>query len=532
MDGVVEVSGGRIRGVEEGGLWRFAGIPYAGSTAGSRRWRPPVPPESWTGIKDANRFGPSAPQTPPRGGLTFPDEPTEQSEDCLSLNIWTPALDEGRRPVMVWIHGGSFLSGSGSSFLFRGAEMADVGDVVVVTLNYRVGALGFLAHPALSTQAGSEAGPMAGRTYIGNWGLHDQVCALQWVRRHIGAFGGDADNVTVFGESAGAMSICALLAAPTARTLFGRAIIQSGPPYTHTLARAAGAAESLAAVLGVRHLDRSLLEAVPAGELVAAAQELADRKPNPGELPLPFLPAIDGTFLARPPEEAISRGEARHVSMIVGSTRDEMTLFTMNNREWAGLGEPELKRRLAAVVGDVGPERLVNAYRTAREARGDEVDPTSLWNAIGSDLVFRWPTLRLADAQRRHQPATYVYLFTWTTPFGGGKLGACHGIDLPFVFGAVRFPAVAAFAGGGAEAEDLAWGVEHAWTTFARRGDPSCDPLGEWPAWDPERRPTMVLGREAKAVDAPRDEELSIWREHADAWTGLAQAPGEGHLSD
>ncbi len=233
MTGVVEVRSGRVRGVQRNGVWSFSGIPYAAPPDGPRRWRPPQSPVPWSGVRVCDRFGPIAPQAPGLVELSLGGEPDEHSEDCLSLNIWTPAPDTARRPVMVWVHGGSFLSGSGAGSLYRGGMLAREGDVVVVTINYRLGMLGFLAHPCLEdpSQIWLDGEEWAG---FGNWGLADQIAALHWVRDHIAGFGGDPDNVTVFGESAGGISISALLGVPSVRGLFHRAIIESGPPYTHS----------------------------------------------------------------------------------------------------------------------------------------------------------------------------------------------------------------------------------------------------------------------------------------------------------
>ena len=256
MDGVVTVAGGRVRGVWQGDQWAFLGVPYAGAPEGDLRWRPPLPPVSWNGVRDASSFGPSAPQANATSGFAQSSDPggdDAQSEDCLSLNVWTrelPAETTRRpapgRPVMVWIHGGGFTSGSGSVFLYRGAGLVRSGDVVVVTINYRLGALGFLGHGALRDTGGS----------IGNWGLHDQVAALKWVRDHIAQFGGDPDRVTVFGESAGGFSIAALMGVPSAAGLFRRAVVQSGGVHVHSLAQAERAAGRLAATLGVADCTR------------------------------------------------------------------------------------------------------------------------------------------------------------------------------------------------------------------------------------------------------------------------------------
>ncbi|MBV8462950.1 MAG: carboxylesterase family protein, partial [Acidimicrobiales bacterium] len=249
--GVVEIGSGRVQGLPRHGTWRFAGIPYAAPPTGPRRWRAPQAAPPWAGVRECLDFGPIAPQSPGMVELTLAGEPTHQSEDCLNLNVWTPALDDGRRPVMVWVHGGSFVSGSGSSVLYRASLLSAEQDVVVVTVNYRLGLLGFLAHPALA----DEGEPwLDGRPWTGwgNWGIADQVTALRWVQQNIRAFGGDPGNVTLFGESAGGMSVATLLTVSEAKGTFHQAIVQSGPPYTHAADRAAAHADRLFAHLGVR----------------------------------------------------------------------------------------------------------------------------------------------------------------------------------------------------------------------------------------------------------------------------------------
>src|SRR5580693_3312274 len=265
--GVVSVAQGRLRGVWRGDLWSFSGIPYGRAPTGALRWRPPLEAESWSEIRDASTFGPIAPQSASVPGVTSPADPAASephSEDCLSLNIWTPALPEspteapGRgRPVMVFIHGGGFTSGSGSVFLYRGGELVRNGDAVVVTINYRLGALGFLGHRDL-------ADPDA---LVGNWGLQDQLAALRWVRDNIAVFGGDPGNVTIFGESAGGFSVATLLGLPAAKGLFRRAIVQSGGVHVHTIEEAERRGDRLAALLGVARCTRDALEGVPAAEL-------------------------------------------------------------------------------------------------------------------------------------------------------------------------------------------------------------------------------------------------------------------------
>ncbi|MHB8219249.1 MAG: carboxylesterase/lipase family protein [Acidimicrobiales bacterium] len=513
-DGVVEVSGGRLRGRERGGVWVFSGVPYARSPEGVLRWRPPEPPPPWSGVREASEFGLIAPQPAPTPGVAIPGDPLDQGEDCLTLNVWTcslrrsggaPVAHDPGRPVMVWIHGGGFTSGSGASLLYRGGDLARNGDVVVVTVNYRLGALGFLGHPALAQAGRSEE--------FGNWGLRDQLSALRWVQENIAAFGGDPGNVTVFGESAGAMSISALLSIPSARGLFHRAILQSGPPYTHTIDQAVRVSEDLANLLGVRDFTRSALLPIPASELVEATRELQSRLPTPGELPLPFLPVIDGVFIPRSPHDAVAAGEAAAVPLMIGTNRDELTFFAMADARLGNLDQKGLLNWLSRVVPGQHPDEVVDAYRSARVERGEAITPRALWVAAGSDLVFRVPSLALAASQRAHQDLMYVYLFTWETPAFGGYLGSCHALEIPFVFGSHRHPAISLFSGTGPEADALSAAMQGAWTSFAHCGDPSNGGVGQWPAWDDERRATMVFGPGGGVENGPRNAELSVWRQ-------------------
>ncbi len=497
-------------------MWSFSGIPYARAPLGDLRWRPPQPPDSWPGVRDASEFGPIAPQNGPAPGIAGTADPSSgevQSEDCLSLNVWTrtlpvaPAAPGRGRPVMVFVHGGGFTSGSGSVFLYRGGSLARNGDAVVVTINYRLGALGFLGHPGLSEADGS----------TGNWGLHDQVAALRWVRAHIGVFGGDPANVTVFGESAGGFSIASLLGAPAAAGLFRRAVVQSGAAHVHTLEDAARTAEELAGVLGLASCDRSVLGAVPAADLVAATDELGRRHPDPGSLPLVFLPVVDGTFLTRDPLGAVAAGSASGVDLLIGTNRDELAFYALGDPDLLALDEEGAVRRLLHALPDVMPGPVFEAYRAARRARSESVTPSDIWIAAGTDIVFRWPSLQLAAAHAERAGTgtrTYVYLFEWESPAFGGLLGSCHALELPFVFGAVNRPVVQMLSGSGPDVERLSSHMQRSWLSFAASGDPGHEGIGAWRPWDPYTRPTMVFGGHTRLVEAPRNEELAVLEAH------------------
>lgn len=521
MNGVVSVTQGRLRGVWRGDLWSFSGIPYARAPVGALRWRPPVAAEPWDQIRDASTFGPIAPQSAAVPGITSPSDPEASephSEDCLSLNVWTPELPEvpttspgAGRPVLVFIHGGGFTSGSGSVFLYRGGSLVRNGDAVVVTVNYRLGALGFLGHRGLADPDG----------FVGNWGIQDQVAALRWVREHIAAFGGDPSNVTIFGESAGGFSVATLLGTPAATGLFRRSMVQSGGIHIHSVEEAEQSAERLAAVLGIASCDRTSLEPIPAAELVAATEEIGRRRPDPGMIPLPFLPVVDGAFLPGHPLAAVANGSADGIDLVIGTNRDELTLFGLGNPVLMALDEDGMRRWVANAVPDMDVEEVIDVYRSARRVRSEPVEPTDIWVAVGTDVVFRWPSLQLAAAHAARGARSYVYAFEWESPAFGGILGSCHALELPFVFGAVHLPVVQVFSGGGPAVETLSAQMQQAWLTFAATGDPSHEGIGTWRAWDPQRRATMVFGPETRLVDRPRDRELGVLERHRPLVSGV-----------
>lgn len=519
MEGVVEVTSGHLAGRREDGVWVFAGVPYGAPPKGHRRWRPAKPPRPWTGVRQAVEPGPVAPQTPPAPGTVLPGDPTDQDEDCLTLNLWTPGIDDGRRPVMVWVHGGGFSTGTGASFLYRGGALARRGDVVVVTCNYRLGALGFLAHPAL-------ADPQSGS--VGNYGLMDQLAVLRWVKAHVSSFGGDPENVTIFGESAGGMSVACLLATPSAQGLFRRAVIQSGPPYTHSMVRAEEAAEELARRLGLPGVSRQALEAVPAQALVEVQAQMQAQTPRAGELPLPFLPTVDGQFLPEPPLQGMGRKRGGHVEVVIGTNRDEMAFFGLGQRQLMGIDQLGVERWVQRSAPGVEPFEVVETYRAARAERGLSVDPWHLWVAISTDIVFRWPSTRFANGHRRSQGQTFVYLFTWETPAFGGILGSCHALEIPFVFGSYNRSAVRAFVGGGQPgAQEVSAAMQDAWLAFAREGWPSHQGIGVWDRWEHTERPTMVFARGGTLRRGTEDPELEVWSD-LEGFADLSVPAGPG----
>jgi para-nitrobenzyl esterase len=497
----VEISTGKIEGETDRGVLVFRGIPYAAPPTGDLRLRGPKPPAPWAGVRDAKEFGLWAPQPPPASTLAG-GMPGPQGEDCLTLNVWTPSL-EGSRPVMVWVHGGGFTTGSGAAPLYRGAALADGGDVVVVTINYRLGILGFLGYPDLvDDQAGGAAA---------NWGLLDQVAALQWVKENISAFGGDPANVTLFGESAGGMSVADLLSMPSAAGLFHKAIVQSGPPNAKSMERASEATLKLLAELGLTSVSQ--LRDLPVDVLLRAQTDVLTPKPGGG---LVLVPVVDGTSLPVEPGRAIAAGSASGIPLVIGTNRDEAKMFMVADPRNREPDEDVLYRRIdrALVANDVNLPvgEVIEGYRSARTVAGRAADPRELWSAIESDRMFRIGSIRAAESQSQHQALTYMYLFTWESPAMKGALGACHALELPFMFGTLDAPGMDRFAGSGPDAERLSELMMDAWTAFARSGTPAAKGMPAWPPYDTGRRATMVFGQSVGVEDAPLDAERQVWR--------------------
>jgi para-nitrobenzyl esterase len=504
MASIAQTRSGKVEGEERDGIHVFRGIPFAAPPVGAKRWRAPEREEAWSGVRAAKTFGNVAHQNPVALDVLEAfkiEEP--QNEDCLYLNVWTPGLDGARRPVMVWIHGGAFTIGSGSQSLYEGTALAKRGDVVVVTINYRLGALGFLRLDDLTN----------GRIpSTGNEGMLDQVAALEWVRESIAAFGGDPGNVTIFGESAGGMSVGTLLGMPKARGLFQKAIPQSGACSTaNSRERHNFAAQRMAELTGARDAD-ALLALSPAQLLAAAARTT----PLPGQASddrlggMPFQPVVDGTVVPRLSIESVARGSAAGVALLIGSTQDEWKLFAAADPAVISLQESGLLARVEKHLG-AAARPLVDAYRKARGERGAPTTPAELFMAIETDRIFRMPGLLLAETQAPHDARVYSYLFTWPSPLFGGMLGSCHAVELGFVFGTYADKGMADFSGTGPAADALSASAMDAWIAFARSGDPSAKGIGRWPAYTAAERATMFLGERCTLERAPLENERSAW---------------------
>ncbi len=484
---VLKTPSGRLEGVDRGDGLEFRGIPFARPPVGPLRFRAPQPVEPWSGLRRADVFGPVAPQNDAlsivvRRAL---GRSSTQSEDCLYLNVWTPAADTARRPVLVWIHGGAFTLGSGASELYDGSRLARHGDVVVVTINYRLGALGFLNADGVF---GSDNG------IVPNVGLLDQIEALRWVRDHIEAFGGDPQRVTIFGESAGGMSVGTLLGTPAAQGLFHRAILQSGAAHNvSTKEKAADVARLFVEELGRDGASVAAVRGAPVGALLQAQQRIAAKLGVALGI-LPWQPSLDDTSLPAPALEAIAGGRIRPVPTLIGTNRDEWRLFLLGDPRLRSLDEEAFERRVArtlrAVVGD-DPELVATAIARYGPALGS---PLERWCAFQSDRVFHAPAALLAQECARAGMPTHTYRFDWAPLLVGGYTGSFHALEIPFVFGTLRSGLLRAVLGFSSEARALSRTMQQAWTSFARDGQPSSEGLPGWLPFTRERPRTMILG--------------------------------------
>lgn len=497
----VTTASGAIRGIgSEGGGATFRGIPYAAPPVGDARFSAPGPVAHWDGERAATEFGAVSVQAVggPIGRI-FGAGDLPVSEDCLTLNVWTPGLDDARRPVMVWIHGGAFRMGTAGGPMYDGARISQVGDVVVVSMNYRLGLLGFSS---------------AGGPGDANCGLLDQVAALEWVRREIASFGGDPNRVTIFGESAGAKSVECLLAMPAAEGLFHRAILQSTYATTLDASVAAQRTGAIAAQLGSGTDDVEALRTADLDALAKAEAEVLLAEGGRAAGSGATGPILDPVSLPRSPLDAVADGAVADIPLLVGTTLDEFHLFATMGLSPAGADPDEaaLRAHVGALLDvDIDDARLtaaLDAYRGARAGQGREATNNDVAVDAMTDRVFRQHSIRLASAASRHGEV-YMYLFARPSPALDGKLGACHGVEIPYVFG--NIDTASAFVGDDPDTRELSDGVQAAWIAFARGDAPDTEALGSWPRYDEERRTTMVLNDETDLVDAPLDAVRDAW---------------------
>jgi para-nitrobenzyl esterase len=493
----VETHRGKVRGTDDAGIKVFKGIPYAANTGGLNRFRPPKPAPDWTDIRDAIAYGPMCPQLGGERPSYTASWSTDRdaTEDCLVLNVWTPALhDQRRRPVMVWLHGGGFSAGSGSRNVFEGTRLCQRGDVVVVTLNHRLNVFGFLY-----------LGRIGGAEYAesGNAGMLDLIAALHWVHDTISAFGGDPGNVTIFGQSGGAAKVSTLMAMPQARGLFHKAIVQSGSHLQGlTPDEATRYALTYLSAIDVKPNELPRLAKLPTDKLIAglkAVMTAPGPKPN-------YSPVVDGIVLPKGPWTPDAPAVSAGVPMIIGSTRTETTaLLGAGHPEYFSLDEASLPGALSGWIPDKDIARVTAGFRQLMPA----ASAPELFFAITTDRRVRQQAWAQAERKAAQGAgAVWLYELDWATPVDEGKWGSPHSLDLAFVFDTVARSA--AMVGGGPAPQLLADQMSAAWIAFARNGNPNTGAIPAWPPFTTADRATLVFDTTSRVVADFRGDERRL----------------------
>jgi para-nitrobenzyl esterase len=478
---LVRTTYGSVEGTVEPGLLVFRGIPYAAPPVGKLRWRPPVAPSPWKSVRPARSFAPICPQVqePGESGALPP-----MSEDCLGLNIWTPGADSGKRPVMVFIHGGAFMEG-GTNGAYNGATLARRGGLVFVNFQYRIGTLGFLELADMGGPAFAESG---------NLGILDQIAALQWVHANVASFGGDPDNVLLFGESAGAVSVATLLATDRAQGLFQKALLESPrAPFVVTKVRATRIALQEMTLAGTRTFQE--FERLSWQALMAAQAKLFDARFEDTS----FSPVLDGAVLAEPAQRRIFEGRSAQVPVVIGTNLEELKFWELGEGLPLSSLEPDaVARHLEPLLGGkANPAVDLYIKDNPDHSRGEGII------LLLSDLTFRMTSIRIAEAQSERQP-TWMYIFSYRGP----QYGAGHAAELSYVFGSHTPPGS---SGTEQERKILQDQIQESWISFARNGSPNHAGLPQWPTYDTRTRATMEFGIPSKLVPDPYPAQRKVW---------------------
>ena len=492
---VVQTATGKVAGYIEQGIYTYKGIPYAKA----ERFMAPQPVDSWEGVRSSRAYGPTAPQEARKGwasdelGFSFAWNDGFPGEDCLRANVWTPGINDGKkRPVMVWLHGGGYATGSGQELpSYDGASLARKGDVVVVTVNHRLNVLGFLDLSSFGKEYAAS----------GNAGLLDLVAALEWVRDNAAAFGGDASNVTIFGQSGGGGKVSTLLATPSAAGLFHKAIIQSGS-MLRTMEKQWSSKIGEAVVAELGGIDAVLT--APYEQLLAAGTKaIAKVRPEAeangfASFIFGWAPTVDGNYLPAQPFEPQAPEQSKDIPAMLGTTIHEFSMSTYVPQLRTATKEAAMEYLRATRFGDRTDE-----FAAIFEKTYPDYQPKDLFD---TDITFRPGTIAQANVKVAQQGApVYMYMFTWESPVMDGILRSTHCMEIPFVFNNADLHA--SMTGGGKEAVELADKMSQAWINFARTGDPNAEGLPQWPAYNPEEGAMMIFDNRCE-VRYNHDKEL------------------------
>jgi para-nitrobenzyl esterase len=495
-DLIVRTKQGLLEGQPSKGAYSFLGIHYGADTAGANRFLPPRPPASWSGVRKADQMGNRCPQPtvnmPGEMGtvLSFSDLP--MSENCLVLNVWTPRVhDQAKRPVMVWLHGGGFFLGSGGDKYYEGSNLSAKNDVVVVTLNHRLAAFGYL-------YLGDSAGPQYAASNLA--GMLDIVQALQWVKENIAQFGGDPGNVTIFGQSGGGSKVSTLMAMPAAQGLFHKAIIESGAAVrVGTVADAAATRDKLLTLLGMKTVAIDALQKLPMQDLITASGKAGL---------LAFVPAMDGKILPTQPFDPVASPLSASVPVMVGSTKDEATNVFLTDPTWQTMTDSDLTQRVSATIGPQQAAKAIELYRS--NAPDDK--PMHLFTSIVTDQMFTHSSVLLAERKLAQRSApVYMYKINWESPVLGGKLRSPHAVELPFVFDNVDVSA--GLVGAGATQDQMAQLMSRTFAAFARSGNPDVQGYPHWPEYALEKRETFVYDIPPRVAADPNSAYRVFWND-------------------
>ena len=503
-DPIVKTRYGKVRGYREGGLCIFKGIPYGATTAGAGRFMPPRPPEPWSDIRDAKVWGPASPQ-PIRVTVVLPndaDQQKVQGEDCLVLNVWTPSANgSGKRPVMMWLHGGGFAAGSAGSSVFDGSYLASHGDTVLVSINHRLNGMGYLY-----------LGDLLGSKYAasGNAGNLDIVLALKWISENIHEFGGDPGNVTVFGESGGGAKVSCLMAMPSAAGLFHNAVIQSGAALrAFEKQNAAEFARQVVAELKIEQNPKAILDLPPKAIFEATAVVTA-RNADPrgafsGRARLGAGPVVDGVVLLRNPCDPDAPAQSANIPLMIGHNGSEATLFLLSDPLFGKMTESDLEKRLDTMYGPDMAKKALEIHRAANP----KGSPSDLLADIMSGRMVANTTIFADRKSAQGRAPVYYYVLEWETPERGGLLRSPHALDLSLVFNTIS--QTKNTTGTGPDPQRLADQMSATWLAFARHGDPNNSMIPTWPKYNSVKRDEMAFNLQSHVVSDPKSEVRQFW---------------------